>query len=122
MKIFRISARELRLLDHEFAGTLCNALTEVAHSGHEPEIRVERTRPDPHRPSTWTLIVSGDGIERRFPTETSVIATAIAVLIHASDFADDLRADVRSRTHDSTVQASLDDCFPWLRRKSQGLS
>ncbi len=122
MKVFRICGRNLSLLDNEFGGKISNALVEVARSRHEPELRVERTRPDPNQPSTWALVVTGDGIERRFHTDHSVVATAIAAHIYARDFADELHTDLASRVHDQDELSALSDKLPWPRRRTGDVS
>ena len=110
MKVFRISGRNLRLLDHEFAGAIGNALAEVTRSRCDPELKVERLRLSPNRPSTWTIVVEGDGIERRFDTDHSAVATAIAAHIYARDFADELRNDLAGRVQE---QDMLSDDLSW---------
>lgn len=120
MKVFRISTHHLRLLDGEFASAISKALADIARSQNEPEIRTERLRPDPSQPSTWMLVVTGDGIERRFSAKDSMIATAFAVSIYASDFADDLRADLKSGSNGGVP--SPDYNFSWSPRSSGGVS
>ena len=116
MKIFAISAANLQLLDAEFDGQIGDALALVAHAGNDPELRTERYRPDPSRPSSWTLIVAGDRIERRFPADESVVAITIAVHVYLADITDEIKSDVAAKIQDIELLSSFDDHLPWSRR------
>ena len=120
MKIFAISPRTLSLLDTEFHGKIGGALAEVARIQCEPELRAERFRTSPNEPSTWTIIVTGDGAERRFDANRSMVATAIAAHLLVADFAAEVRADLASRVHAQDTLDDLGDKVLWSREPGDG--
>ena len=115
MRVFAISSRNLALLDAELGGRLSAALVEVARSGFDPEIRITRSRPDPDKPSSWTLIACGDGVERQFPADHSLVAVAICARLYLIDFSAELKADLACRGQAQELIDDVDAHLPWQR-------
>lgn len=120
MKLFAISTRTLKVLDSEFGGKIGDALAQVTRNRCEPELRGVRARLTPGEPSRWSIIVSGDGAERKFDANHSMIATATAAFLLVADLTAEIRADLASGIHDDDVFSTLDDHIPWPRRPGDG--
>lgn len=116
MRLIQLDVGLLRAVDDALDGKLGDAIVEVVRAGGEPVLVGVRHRHD-GRASSWSLSVSGAGVERLFSIEpANHLALALVVHLHVGDLVDEIRADVAR--HFGHVDDGLEGVLPWPRSKA----
>lgn len=121
MRVFSLQRDQLALLDSSLQGRLSDALTTVAREGGDPTLTAERFRPPDGSPSSWFLLVTGNGQSRRFAI-TDLRVLGVVAHVHLVDYVEDLKSDLRLRVtgDQANEQLAFDFSQEWSRPTTHG--